>query len=44
MGHILTNDHVAGDANKIEVILGDGSRYPARLVGGDAKSQGCRFP
>ena len=37
-GHILTNYHVAGNAAKIEVGLADGSRYPAKLVGGDAKT------
>jgi serine protease Do len=37
-GHILTNYHVAGGATKIEVTLADGSKYPARLVGGDAKT------
>jgi serine protease Do len=37
-GHILTNYHVAGGATKIEVALADGSKYPARLVGGDAKT------
>ena len=37
-GYILTNYHVAGGATKIEVTLADGSKYPARLVGGDAKT------
>jgi serine protease Do len=37
-GHILTNYHVAGGATKMEVILADGSKYPARLVGGDSKT------
>jgi Do/DeqQ family serine protease len=37
-GHILTNYHVAGGATKIEVTLADGSNYPARLVGGDPKT------
>ena len=37
-GHILTNYHVAGGATKIEVTLADGSKYPARLVGGDPKT------
>ena len=37
-GHILTNYHVAGGATKIEVGLADGSKYPAQLVGGDAKT------
>ena len=34
-GHILTNHHVVADAQKLEVTLGDGSKWPARLVGSD---------
>jgi putative serine protease PepD len=34
-GHILTNHHVVADAQKLEVTLGDGSKWPARLVGTD---------
>ena len=37
-GHILTNYHVAGNATKMEVTLADGSKYPATLVGGDART------
>ena len=37
-GHILTNYHVAGGATKMEVTLADGSKYAARLVGGDPKA------
>ena len=37
-GHILTNYHVAGGATKIQVGLADGSKYPAKLVGGDPKT------
>ena len=37
-GHILTNHHVAGGAAKVEVVLANGSRYAARLVGTDAKT------
>ncbi len=37
-GHILTNFHVAGGATKMEVTLADGSKYPAKLVGGDSKT------
>jgi serine protease Do len=37
-GHILTNNHVAGSAAKMQVTLADGSQYPAKLVGGDAKT------
>jgi serine protease Do len=37
-GYILTNHHVAGGATKLEVLLSDGHRYPARLVGTDPKT------
>jgi len=37
-GYILTNFHVAGSATKMEVVLADGSRHPAELVGGDPKT------
>jgi serine protease Do len=37
-GNILTSYHVAGGATKIEVQLSSGSRYPAKLVGGDPKT------
>lgn len=37
-GYILTNYHVAGGATKIEVVLADGRKYPAKLVGGDSKT------
>jgi serine protease Do len=37
-GHILTNNHVAGGATKIEVQLANGERYPAKLVGADPKT------
>jgi len=37
-GHILTNHHVAGGATKIEVLLSNGNRYPAKLVGTDSKT------
>jgi serine protease Do len=37
-GHILTNNHVAGGATKIQVTLADGSQYPATLVGADPKT------
>ena len=37
-GHILTNNHVAGGATKIEVFLASGKRYTARLVGADPKT------
>ncbi len=34
-GHILTNYHVVADAQKLEVTLGDGSKWPAKLIGSD---------
>jgi S1-C subfamily serine protease len=34
-GHILTNNHVIRDAQKLEVTLADGSKFPAKLVGTD---------
>jgi Do/DeqQ family serine protease len=37
-GNILTNNHVAGGATKMRVTLADGTRYPARLVGADPKT------
>jgi serine protease Do len=37
-GHILTNYHVAGGATKIEVLLSNGQRYSAKLVGADPKT------
>lgn len=37
-GHVLTNYHVVGGANKIEVTLSDGSKYTARLIGTDPKT------
>ena len=32
-GHILTNFHVIENSNQIEVVLNDGRRLPARLIG-----------
>ena len=37
-GYIITNNHVAGDANKITVTLFDGSRHEGTLVGADANT------
>ncbi|MDO5102797.1 MAG: trypsin-like peptidase domain-containing protein [Lautropia sp.] len=34
-GYILTNHHVLGDGTQIEVILADGERLPAQLIGSD---------
>jgi len=35
--YILTNNHVAGNAEKITVIMNDGREYPGSLVGGDER-------
>ena len=35
--YVLTNDHVAGKADEIEVVLNDTTRYDAQLVGTDAR-------
>lgn len=37
-GHILTNHHVVGEADKIEVRLKDGREFEAEIVGTDPKS------
>src|SRR4030043_940109 len=37
-GNILTNHHVVGNAQKLEVTLADGSKWPAKLVGSDPEN------
>ena len=37
-GNILTNNHVVGGASKIEVLLANGRKYLAHVVGGDPKT------
>ncbi len=37
-GFIVTNYHVAGKANSITVTLTDGRKLPAKLIGGDEKT------
>ena len=37
-GYILTNFHVVGGAQSIEVVLGDQSRYPAKYIGADQRN------
>ena len=36
-GHILTNNHVVGDANRLEITLASGATLPADLIGRDAR-------
>ena len=37
-GHIVTNNHVVGDASKVEVTLQSGDKYTAKIVGRDART------
>src|SRR6202161_206837 len=37
-GLVVTNNHVIADADEINVILNDGNKLPAQLVGKDTKS------
>jgi S1-C subfamily serine protease len=37
-GYILTNFHVVQEAQSIEVVLGDQSRYPGKFVGADQRN------
>jgi serine protease Do len=37
-GLVVTNNHVIADADEINVILNDGTKFPAQLVGRDTKS------
>jgi len=37
-GHILTNYHVVGGANKIDVLLSNGNTFQAKLIGTDPKT------
>ncbi len=37
-GYILTNFHVVQEAQSIEVVLGDQSRYPGKFIGADPRN------
>jgi len=37
-GYVVTNSHVVGDATKVEVTLQDNSKYTAKIVGRDPKT------
>jgi serine protease Do len=40
-GYIVTNDHVAGDANEVIITMTDGSRHPAKIIGTDKATDIC---
>jgi serine protease Do len=37
-GYVVTNNHVVGEAAKVTVILQDGTKYPAHIVGRDPRT------
>ncbi|HKS89871.1 MAG TPA: Do family serine endopeptidase, partial [Stellaceae bacterium] len=37
-GYVVTNNHVVGEAAKVQVILQDNSKYAARIVGRDPRT------
>jgi serine protease Do len=37
-GYVVTNSHVVGDASKVEVTLQDNSKYSAKIIGRDPKT------
>src|SRR5438105_1726024 len=37
-GYVVTNSNVVGDASKVEVTLQDDSKYPAKIIGRDPKT------
>jgi serine protease Do len=37
-GYVVTNSHVVGNASKVEVTLQDNSKYPAKIIGRDSKT------
>lgn len=50
-GYLVTNNHVIEGASEITVLLSDGTELPAKLIGGDArtdlavlKMEGSNFP
>ncbi|MBN1866688.1 Do family serine endopeptidase [Candidatus Sumerlaeota bacterium] len=38
-GIILTNNHVVADMDRLEVIMSDGAKYPAKVLGADPESE-----
>src|ERR1700728_2930070 len=43
-GLVVTNNHVIADADEINVILNDGTKLPAQLVGKDSKADLALLP
>src|SRR5207247_2471168 len=37
-GHILTNHHVVKGAQRLEVSLSDGTKWPAKVIGADPQT------
>ena len=37
-GYVVTNNHVVTNADKVSVVLQDGSKHPAKVIGRDAKT------
>jgi serine protease Do len=37
-GYVVTNNHVVGKAGKVEVTLQDNTKYPAKIIGRDPKT------
>jgi serine protease Do len=37
-GYVVTNNHVVGNAAKVQVILQDGTKYVAKIIGRDPKT------
>ena len=37
-GIVVTNNHVVGKSSKVEVVLQDNSKYPARVLGRDQRT------
>jgi serine protease Do len=37
-GYVVTNNHVVDNADKVSVVLQDGSKHPAKVIGRDAKT------